>query len=121
MEQMAAYYKRTDTGQPNEFRIDARTLQLLAGIIAIVGTLLSIGVSYGVMRFQLEGKADRLEMQLLVRDSLRAMDARVSRNSTAVQALSQDMGELKEEIGDVKRRTTDIACELVRPRRAYCR
>ena len=121
MTRRAAYYKKTQTGQPNELRIDQRTLSFVAGLVAIVGVLVSMGISYGVMRFQLDGKADRLEVQLLVRDSLRAVDARVSRNTTTLQSLTNDMDDLKSEVGDIKRRTTDIACELVRPRRTYCR
>ncbi len=121
MTRMAAYYTKTETGQPNEIRIDQRTLTFVAGLIALIGTLLSIGVSWGVMRYQLEGKADRLEMQLLVRDSLRAVDARVTRNSTTLQQVTQDMSDMKEKLEKVEQRTTDIACELVRPRRSYCR
>lgn len=121
MKKMAAYYKKNDTGQPNEIRIDQRSLTFFAGIVAILGTTLSMGITYGVMRYQLDGKADRVEVQMLVRDSLRALDARIVRNTTTLETLTDDMSDLKADLSDVKHRTTDIACELVRPRRAYCR
>lgn len=111
---MAAYYKKTPTGQPNEIRIDQRTLTFVAGLMAIVGTIMSLGVTYGVMRYQLDGKADRAELREMVRDSTRALDIRVTRNTEVLRGLVEDMA-------DVKQRTTDIACDLIRPRRPYCR
>lgn len=114
MNQMAAYYKKTDTGQPNEIRIDQRTLTFVAGIIGIVATIASLGGSYALMRYQIDGKADRAEMREMVRDSTRMLDMRVTRNTETLRLLVEDMA-------DVKQRTTDIACELVRPQRRYCR
>ena len=111
---MAAYYKRTDTGQPNEFRIDARSLQMVGLIIGLVTTVLSVGGSWAIMRYQLDQKADRTELREIVRDSTRALDIRVTRNTEALRVLVEDMA-------DVKQRTTDIACELIVPRRKYCR
>lgn len=111
---MAAYYKKTPTGQPNEIRVDQRTLTFMIGLMALIGTVLSLGGSWALMRYQLDGKADRAEMREMVRDSARALDIRVTRNTDVLRVLIEDMA-------DVKQRTTDIACELVRPRKAYCR
>lgn len=111
---MAAYYKKTPTGQPNEIRIDQRTLTFVGGVMTLIVTILTLGVNYGVMRYQLDGKADRGEMREMVKDSTHALDTRVTRNTEVLMKLTDD-------VGDLKQRLTDVACELVRPRRTYCR
>lgn len=114
MTRMAAYYTKTPTGEPNTIRIDQRTLTFVASIIGLSTTVLSLGGAWALMRYQIEQKADRTEMREMVRDSTRALDLRVTRNTETLRVLVDDMA-------DVKQRTTDIACELVRPRRSYCR
>lgn len=113
---MAAAYRRVNTGE-TEIAISHKTLSYVGALVALLGALFSAGISYGVMRSQLEGKSDRSAVEASFRD----FDRRIVRDSSVAQTLRDDMRGIQRDLDDIKQRNTDIACELIRPRRTYCR
>jgi len=113
---MAAAYRRVNTGE-TEIAITQKTLAYVGALIALLGSLFSAGISYGVMRSQLEGKSDRSAVEA----SFRELDRRLVRDSSVMQVLREDLHDIQRDVSDIKQRNTDIACELIRPRRTYCR
>lgn len=113
---MAAAYRRVNTGE-TEIAISQKTLAYVGALVALLGSLFSAGISYGVMRAQLDGKSDRSAVEA----SFRELDRRLVRDSSVVQILREDIHDIQRDVTDIKQRNTDIACELIRPRRSYCR
>ena len=114
---MSATYHRTPNPSDREITISQRSLAFVASLVALLGSLFSAGIAYGVMRAQLDAMLDRSEHV----EAMQGIDRRISRDSSVLRFVVDEIAELKAEARDTKQRTTDIACDLVRPRRAYCR
>lgn len=113
---MAAAHRRTTTGE-TEIAITQKTLSYVGALVALLGALFSAGISYGVMRSQLAEKPDRATVEA----TFQALDRRIVRDSSVMQVLREDLHNIQRDVSDIKQRNTDIACELIRPRRSYCR
>lgn len=113
---MAAAYRRTSTGE-TEIAITQKTLSYVGALVALLGALFSAGISYGVMRAQLADKPDKATVEA----SFQAIDRRIVRDSSVMQVMRDDLHDIQRDLTDIKQRNTDIACELIRPRRTYCR
>lgn len=114
---MSASYHRNTTNGEREYAISQKSLTFAASLIALLGSLFSAGIGYGVMRAQLAGKLDRAVHV----DAMQAVDRRISRDSSVLHTVLETITELQADARDTKQRTTDIACDLIRPRRTYCR
>ena len=86
---MAAAYRRVNTGE-TEIAISQKTLAYVGALVALLGSLFSAGISYGVMRAQLDGKPDRATVEA----SFQALDRRVVRDSSILSGLSGEIHRL---------------------------
>lgn len=114
---MSATYHRTPNPADREITISQRSLAFTATLVALLGSLFSAGIAYGVMKSQVDGKVDRTAYMM----DLNGIRASITRDSSAVRALGEDVHELSRKVDRVDTRVTDIACDLIRPRRPYCR
>lgn len=114
---MGASYHRTTGPNDREITISQKSLAFVASLIALLGSLFSAGIAYGVMRSELAAKVDRAAYA----EDLQRIRTSIARDSSVVQGLGQDVHELSRKVDRVEDRVTDIACDLLRPRKNYCR
>lgn len=97
--------------------ISQRTLIMVASIIGLAGSVFTAGINYSFIQSRIDNKLDRMTyVEENNRNSLR-----ITRDSVAISGNSAAIQALRGDVIDIKQRLTDVSCELVRPRRSYCR